>query len=166
MCSSGISGAFDRAQTTKLLANLRRLGICETLVAFFEDYLAPREAHVAVDGAQSFVFVLQSMVFQGTVFGPSLWNIFFADVHEPAERNGAKERRFADYLSISKKIASTASNEDILTDMRRSQADIHAWGRSNQVAFDPQKEEFVVLAANGGEAKYFRLLGPVLDEQF
>ena len=51
---SDISGAFDRVKTTKLLAKMRRLGICETLMAFFEDYLEPREAHVAVDGAQSF----------------------------------------------------------------------------------------------------------------
>ena len=85
---------------------------------------------MAVDGAQSFVFALLNMMFQGTVFGPSLWNIFFADVHERAERNGAKEHRFADYLSISKEFASTASNEDILTDMRRSQADIMHGGEA------------------------------------
>ena len=71
-----ISGAFDRVKTTKLFAKLRRLGICETLLVVFEDYLSPREAHVAVDGAQSFLFALLNMVFQGTVFGPSLWNIF------------------------------------------------------------------------------------------
>ena len=162
---SDISGAFDRVKTTKLLAKMRRLGICETLMAFFEDYLAPREAHVAVDGAQSFVFVLLNMIFQGTVFGPCLWNIFFADVHGPAEQNGAKERRFADDLSCSKEFAGTVANEDVLTDMRRSQADIHAWGRRNQVAFDPLKEEFAILAASGGEAQSFRLLGPVLDEK-
>ena len=44
-------------------------------------------------------FVLQNFVFQRTVLGPTLWNIFFADVHGPAEQNGAKERRFADDLS-------------------------------------------------------------------
>ena len=128
MFLSDISGAFDRVKTTKLLAKMRRLGICETLMAFFEDYLAPREAHVAVDGAQSFVFVLLNMIFQGTVFGPCLWNIFFADVHGPAEQNGAKERRFADDLSCSKEFAGTVANEDVLTDMRRSQADIHDGG--------------------------------------
>ena len=33
---SDISGAFDRVDTKKLLAKMRRLGICETLMAFFE----------------------------------------------------------------------------------------------------------------------------------
>ena len=144
---------------------MRRLGICESLMAFFENYLAPRSARVAVDGAESFEFVLQSMVFQGTLLGPSIWNIFFADVHAPAKKNGAKERRFADDLSISKQYAATVDNEEVRADLRRSQADIHAWGRSNRVAFDPRKEEFAVLAARGGDAQTFRLLGPVLDEK-
>ena len=69
---SDVSGAFDRVDTKKLLAKMRRLGICETLMAFFEDYLAPRSARVAVDGAESFAFVLLNMVFQGTVRGPTL----------------------------------------------------------------------------------------------
>ena len=162
---SDISGAFDRVDTKKLLAKMRRLGICETLMAFFEDYLAPRSARVAVDGAESFAFVLLNMVFQGTVLGPTFWNIFFADVHEPAERNGAKERRFADDLSLSKQYAASVKNDEIQADLRRSQADIHAWGRSNRVAFDPLKEEFAVLAARGGDAQTFRLLGPLLDEK-
>ena len=102
---------------------------------------------------------------QGTVLGPSPWSVFFADVHELAERNDAKENKFADDLSISKHYSSTTANGAVLTDLRCSQADIHAWGRSNRVSFDPLKEEFAVLAARGGDAQTFRLLGPVLDEK-
>ena len=90
-----ISGAFDRVNTTKLLAKLRQLGICETLMAYFEDSLSPSKEHVAVDGAQSFDFVLQNMVFQGATCWPNLWNIFFEDVHEPA----GMELRNADSLT-------------------------------------------------------------------
>ena len=72
------------------------------MVTFFEDYLAPRTAQVAVDSQVSDIFTLSKIVFQGTVLGSSLWNIFLADVHAPAERNGAIERRLADDLRISK----------------------------------------------------------------
>ena len=102
MFLTDIAGAFDRVETVKLLAKLRRLGICDKLMSFFENYFAPRTAQVAVDGDVSSTFTLSNIVFQGTVLGPSLWNIFFADAHAPAERNGATERRFADDLSISK----------------------------------------------------------------
>ena len=162
---SDIASAFDRVDSAKLLAKMRRLGICKKILVFFEDYLAPRSARVAVDGEVSDIFILQNMVFQGTVFGPSLWNIFFADVHEPAQRNGATEGRFADDLSISKEFFRNTSNEDIVSDMRQSQSDIHEWGRRNRVSFDPSKESFAILATSDGNAEPFRLLGPTLDEK-
>ena len=67
-----ISGAFDRVDAKRLLHKLRRLGVCDKLLAFFEDFPAPRLARVAVDGAFSMESVLQNIVFQDTVFGPSL----------------------------------------------------------------------------------------------
>ena len=160
-----ISGAFDRVDAKRLLHKLRRLGVCDKLLAFFEDFLAPRLARVAVDGAFSMEFVLQNMVFQGTVLGPSLWNVYFADVHVPAEKNGARERRFADDLSASKAFSRTVSNEDVISDLQKTQSDIHVWGANNRVTFDPQKEEFAVLATQGGDARPFRLLGPIIDEK-
>ena len=162
---SDISGAFDRVDASRLLQKLRRLGVCKLLLDFFEDFLAPRLARVAVDGSLSLEFVLQNMIFQGTVLGPWLWNVYFADVHEAAERNGACERKFADDLSVSKDYARTVANEEVVGDLRASQSDIHAWGARNRVTFDPQKEEFAVLATQGGDAQPFRLLGPVIDEK-
>ena len=144
---------------------MRRLGLCEKLLVFFKHYFAPRSALVAVDGEVSDILNLQNMVFQGTVFGPSLGNIFFADVHEPAQRNGATEQKFADDLSISKEFVRNTSNEDIVSDMRQSQSDIHEWGRRNRVSFDPYKESFAILATSDGNAEPFRLLGPTLDEK-
>ena len=108
---------------------------------------------------------LSNMVFQDTVLRPSLWNICFADVHAPAERNGAKEHRFADDLSISKMFHRSKANGEILCDLRQSQADIHKCGKQNRVSFDPLKELFAILAPAGGDAQPFRLLGPTLDEK-
>ena len=84
-----VSGAFDRVDATRRLHKLRRLGVCDNMLTFFENFLAPRLARVVVDGAFSMDFVLQNIIFQGTVFGPSLWNVYFADVHVPTEK---KER--------------------------------------------------------------------------
>ena len=114
MFLNDIAGAFDGVDTIKLLAKMKRLGICETLVLLFKDYLAPRTARVAADGAVSDIFGLKNMVFQGIVFGPSLWNVFFVYVNEPAERNGAKERKFADELSVSKEFHRSTTNQAIV----------------------------------------------------
>ena len=45
-----IAGAFDRVETDKLLAKIRRSGICKKMIAFLENSLAPRMAQEAVDG--------------------------------------------------------------------------------------------------------------------
>ena len=162
---SDISGAFDRVDADKMLKKLQRIGVCDVLLRFFRDFLAPRRARVAVDGAESSEFVLRDMVFQGTVFGPCLWNIFFADIHEPAERTGCRERRFADDLSTTKAFRRHVFNDDILDAMRECQHDVHEWGVTNRVSFDPTKENFAILASQGGQAQPFRLLGPIVDEK-
>ena len=161
----------SRVRTTELMLRVSYkssagLGVCKLLLDFFQDFLAPRMARVAVDGSLSLEFVLQNMRFQGTALGPNLWNVYFADVHGSVERNGARDRRFADDLSVSKEYARQISNEDVVGDLRASQRDIHAWGGRNRVTFDPLKEEFAILATQGGNAQPFRLLGQLSMRNF
>ena len=105
------------------------------------------------------------MVYQGTVWGPSLWNVFFADVREPAEATGCSERKFADDLNMFKKFARTTANEDIMSDLDLCQASVHEWRRKNRVSFGTLKEEFVVLDPRDGVGGPFRMLGPVIDNK-
>ena len=74
---SDISGAFDRVRTDLLLAKCRAVGMTDVWILFLTSYLQPRRAVVLVDGSRSSEFILQNMVFQGTVLGPTLWNVFF-----------------------------------------------------------------------------------------
>ena len=162
---SDISGAFDRVDSKKMIRKLRRAGVCEPLLGLLANYLEPRRANVAVDGALSIEMVLLDMLFQGTVLGPSLWNIYFSDIHEPAESTGCREERFADDLSTSKSFAKGTPNKDIFDDLQLCQEAVHRWGRKNRVSFDPAKEEFAILDASGGAGGSFRLLGPIVDEK-
>ena len=73
---SDISGAFDRVRTERLLEKCRLAGVGETILKFLRSYLSPRVAQVVVDGEVSKTFTLEDEVFQGTVLGPPLWNIF------------------------------------------------------------------------------------------
>ena len=63
-------------------------GVAPHLINFVTAYLAPREARVVVDGTQSQPYTLANTVFQGTVFGPCLWNVFFAPVHMSITSDG------------------------------------------------------------------------------
>ena len=160
---SDISGVFDKVETRRLMAKLRATGLNDTLLTFLEDYLSARSAFVLVGGKKSAEFKLENTVFQGTVLGPSLWNAFFKDVRSAAQRKGGRESKFADDLSVTKVFEKDTPNKAVFADLKLCQQDVHKWGETNRVEFDPKKEELVVLHHRQGEGPEFRLLGPVFD---
>jgi hypothetical protein len=88
---------------------------------------------------------------------------FFADVATAARQTGGTENVFADDLNVFKRFSSSIPNETILEDMALCQKHVHAWGRQNGVAFDPDKESFLVLHHQHGEGESFKLLGTKFD---
>ena len=73
---SDVSGAFDRVRLDRLALKLRAKGIHPTVAKVLVSWLRARKGKVVVGGAASEDFELANMVFQGTVLGPPLWNIF------------------------------------------------------------------------------------------
>ena len=78
-----MSGAFDKVDAELLISKLRAMKVHPHMVKLLESWLRRRCGHVLVEGATSEEMVLEDMLFQGTVLGPQLWNIFFADAAEP-----------------------------------------------------------------------------------
>ncbi len=73
---SDVSGAFDRVSADRLIRKLAALGIHADLAGVIRSWLRDRSARVVVAGSQSAPFALSNMVFQGTVWGPPLWNTY------------------------------------------------------------------------------------------
>ena len=76
---SDVSGAFDRVCMARLVAKLKKKGLHPQIVAVLSSWLEDRLAQVVVNGTASSDMTLRNMVFQGTVTGPILWNLFFED---------------------------------------------------------------------------------------
>ena len=76
---SDVSGAFDRVSTKRLIAKLRNRKLHARIVKVLASWLRQRSSRVVVGGVYSDEMALHDMVFQGTVKGPMLWNIFFED---------------------------------------------------------------------------------------
>ena len=79
MYCSDVSGAFDKVRSERLVTKLEHLGVRGKLLHFLSSWLENREAIVVADGACSRKAMLYNMVFQGTVLGPPLWNVYFSD---------------------------------------------------------------------------------------
>ena len=106
---------------------------------------------------------ISNMVYQGTVLGPPLWNIFYEDAAVAIHIHDFCEIVFADDLNAYKTFALATPNETLKTDMKKCQLELHKWGRANQVSFDASKESMHVLAVQGSEGANFRLLGVPFD---
>ena len=77
---------------------------------------------------------ISNMVYQGTVLGPPLWNIFYEDAAVAINIHDFCEIIFADALNACKTVALATPNETCKTDMKKCQLELHKWGRANQVS--------------------------------
>ena len=108
-----ISGAFDKVEKFRLLQKLADTGLNDNLRKLLQDYLSIRAAYILSNGEKSDQMDLENTIFQGTVLGPSLWNVFFKDITDLPELADAVIALFADDLSITKAFPHFTSNDEI-----------------------------------------------------
>eukprot|EP00969_Alexandrium_andersonii_P055436 2442615-Alexandrium_andersonii.AAC.1 len=75
---------------------------------------------------------MKDMVYQGTVFGPPLWNLFFADAQTAVATAGFRDIVYADDLNAYKVVDSTLNDDEVFRLTRNCQAALHRWGAANQ----------------------------------
>ena len=160
---SDVSGAFDRVSATRLLAKLQARGMPDDVIKVIQSWLRKRTANIIVSGEQSKEVHLQDMVFQGTVWGPPLWNSFYADSRHPIQKHDFQEIIFADDLNAWKKFEAGTAHDTMLAAMQDCQHELHQWGSANQVSFDADKEGKYVLSRRHPHGDNFNLLGIHFD---
>ena len=73
--------------------------------------MSKRRAKVCVGGKSSRSFEMSNMVYQGTVLGPILWNLFFADAEQVFEDSGEDMICYADDLNTWARISNNEDDE-------------------------------------------------------
>ena len=160
---SDVSGAFDRVCAERLVRKLSTLRLHPRIFAVLSSWLEPRSSKVVVEGSASSERVLENSVFQGTVWGPPLWNVYYADASMAVRKTDFEDIVFADDLNCTKVLPPSTTNDDAFTDAKRCQSELHKWGNANQVLFDPGKESFHVIHRTRGEGGNFTILGIEFD---
>ena len=79
-------------------------------------------------GTRSAELTLKDMLFQGTVWGPQLWNTFFKDVQRPIKRKGFTEVVYADDCNAFKRFDEKMANGTALEEAADCQSEVHRWG--------------------------------------
>ena len=103
------------------------------------------------------------MIYQGTVWGPWLWNIFYEDARLALHVWSFLEIVFADDLNAYRPFPLRTPNAVLVGEAEKCQSELHKWGRANQVEFDPGKESIHVVSHKTPEGKNFKILGLNFD---
>ena len=162
---SDVSGAFDRVRTSRLVAKLKQKRLHPQIVAVLTSWLQRRWAQIVVAGTLSDKMTLSDMVYQGTVTGPILWNLFFEDARHAINECFFTEVVYADDLNAYRVFPKTAKNCDMMRSLDNCQQELHKWGVANQVCFDAAKESQHVISISEPSGNNFRLLGVPFDPE-
>ena len=160
---SDVSGAFDRVKVERLVAKLRLKQLHVKLIQVLESWLRQRSATVIVGGKYSDNMDISDMVYQGTVLGPILWNLFFEDARLAIQEMSYTEVVYADDLNAFRIVGQSAETETIEKSLERCQSELHSWGKANRLAFDAGKESQHILSITDSVGESFRMLGVVFD---
>jgi hypothetical protein len=160
---SDVSGAFDRVRGERIIAKLKTNKLHPDIISALSSWLRQRTSRIVVGGAQSDAMLLRDMVFQGTVLGPDLWNLFFADASQATKELFFTEVVYADDLNAYREFPASTDNATLHKSIDACQAELHAWGKANQVTFDAAKESRHILSLTAPVGGTFRLLGVAFD---
>ena len=89
-------------------------------------WLVNRCAVVVVDGVYSKPTTLTNMVYQGTVWGPPLWNVYFEDSRHAVNQCGFEDAFFADDLTCDRIFDKSLNNVAVMEEMKECQDTLHA----------------------------------------
>ena len=160
---SDVSGAFDRVELGRLVAKLQKKKLHPKLVAVIKSWLRNRRAKVVIGGESSEDFILSHMVYQGTVWGPTLWNLFYEDARRAINEVLYTEVVFADDLNAYRVFPNSTTKEQVIGSLSLCQSELHLWGKANQVAFDAGKESFHLMSRYETYGGNLKMLGVEMD---
>ena len=70
---------------------------------------------------------------------------------------------FADDLNVFQKFERLQPIAEVQGTLERCRRDVHKWGKTNRVSFDPAKEHLVILHPVHSQGPAFKLLGCMVD---
>lgn len=148
-----VKNAFNTAVWSIIVEKLRKASISKYLLNIITDYLTNRAINIGKDERLGVTMGVP----QGSVLGPTLWNVLYNDVLKLEMEDGCKVIAYADDLALT---VAAESASRLIQNANHSLGQISAWMEDHKLQLAPEKTEAVIL--NGGRDRgwiTFRLNG-------
>lgn len=132
-----IKNAFNMASWEKIMDKLEEKGIARYLINVIDSYLSHRYIRVENEYIE-----LSTGVPQGSVLGPTLWNVLYDGILRIQLMEGVTTVAFADDLAV---ITEAADREELVYKTNESLYRIERWIEANKLQLAPQKSEVIIL---------------------
>jgi len=141
------SAAFDTIDHRIILRRLQnRYGIVGTSLKWFKSYLMGRVQSVDIGGTLSDPFVLKEGVPQGSVFGPTIFTMYFAPIGDIINAHGVKYMKFADDSQLYL-IFEPSERPDALSKIQECISDVRSWSVGDKLMFNDSKTEVIHITS-------------------
>ena len=151
-----LSSAFDTLSHKNILGKLRVYGFTESSVRWYESYLKHRAQFVSVAGAHSRQRRIHRGLPQGSLSGSTIFGLVYGDVVIVQISENVFMILYADDLSLKMRLCGNVQVDELL--VNRQMAAIQVWMNSNQLVFNPDKTEVLIVKKSKGDIyKDFKL---------
>ena len=154
-----LSSAFDTISHPILLSRLHQLGIRGAVLKWMESYLSGRSSRVLIDGAQSEPRAMQYGLPQGSIVGPSAFNIYTIPIGRIIRKFQLSFHTYADDIQLYTSFDphDQSSITSALNQLSSCITAIKSWMTLNMLKLNDEKTEFTVITS----PHLSRLLPPI-----
>ncbi|CAF4921525.1 unnamed protein product [Pieris macdunnoughi] len=141
LISLDIEGAFDNAWWPAICVRLTEERCPPNLALLVRNYLGDREVRVVYGGAVAARPTNKGCV-QGSISGPTLWNLLLDPLLQTLERAGVYAQAFADDVVLLFESNTALETEKLAND---ALTQICEWGHKNKLRFAPAKTKAMLM---------------------
>lgn len=136
-----VRNAFNSASWKRILSELRRRNVDESLLGVIASYLSNREIILEAENTIR-TKQINSGVPQGSVLGPTLWNVQYDSLLRMEQPEGATLIGFADDIAA---VIVAKGEENLMTTANRVLLRVMNWMEEMGLTLAPEKTEAVLL---------------------
>ena len=141
-----LSAAFDTVDHHLLLSDLEHLGICGSVLKWFESYLTGRHFRVIIDDIETELGKVNSSVPQGSILGPYLFLIYTMELSYILEDFKVKYHLYADDTQIYITVTDIEETKVMLDNII---VRIETWMKTRKLKLNIEKTECMFVGSIG-----------------